>query len=194
MKTLSTTFKWGGMLLLFATLIACKKEGCTDPNATNYDPNAKKDDGSCIQPTNNSNNNNNNNTSYTRYLNYTIDGNAVTSANFFLSQTVSSEHQFQGYVGASGSFPDMVIYLDYAIATGSYNITSGFDFSSQVQYLATSNFNDIYKGNGNSGNVTITKHDQSAKIIEGTFSGTLHKSPTDSIVITNGSFGFDYSY
>ena len=26
---------------------SCKKEGCTDPSATNYDPDAKKDDGSC---------------------------------------------------------------------------------------------------------------------------------------------------
>ena len=29
------------------TLAACKKEGCTDPNAINYNPEAKKDDGSC---------------------------------------------------------------------------------------------------------------------------------------------------
>ncbi len=191
MTALNTSWKLSGLILLIIGVIACKKEGCTDPNATNYDPNAKKDDGSCIQPTNT---NNNNTTSYTQYLNYTLDGNAVTSANFFLSQTVSSEHQFQGYVGASGSFPDMVIYLDYAIATGTYSITSGFDFSSQVQYLATSNFSDIYKAIGNSGTLTVTKHDQSGKIIEGTFSGTLYKSATDSIVITNGAFGFDYTY
>ncbi len=28
-------------------LVSCKKEGCTDPNATNYSEEAKKDDGSC---------------------------------------------------------------------------------------------------------------------------------------------------
>ena len=28
--------------------IACKKEGCTDQNATNYNADAKKDDGSCM--------------------------------------------------------------------------------------------------------------------------------------------------
>lgn len=28
-------------------LMACKKEGCTDPTATNYDSNAQSDDGSC---------------------------------------------------------------------------------------------------------------------------------------------------
>ena len=35
-------------LSLFA--IACKKEGCTDPNATNYSAEAKDDDGSCQYP------------------------------------------------------------------------------------------------------------------------------------------------
>ncbi len=29
------------------TLAACKKEGCTDPNALNYNPEAEKDDGTC---------------------------------------------------------------------------------------------------------------------------------------------------
>jgi hypothetical protein len=43
-------------ILLFgaaAVMIAaagCKKKGCTDPAATNYDEKAKKDDGSCILP------------------------------------------------------------------------------------------------------------------------------------------------
>ncbi|GEM_PF-1933871 len=29
-------------------LASCKKEGCTDQSATNYDPNAENDDGSCV--------------------------------------------------------------------------------------------------------------------------------------------------
>ncbi|GIV41847.1 MAG: hypothetical protein KatS3mg034_1157 [Vicingaceae bacterium] len=40
-------------LIIFTTSIlsSCKKkEGCTDPSATNYDPDAKRDDGSCIYP------------------------------------------------------------------------------------------------------------------------------------------------
>lgn len=32
------------------TLSSCKKEGCTDENATNYNSKAKKDDGSCSYP------------------------------------------------------------------------------------------------------------------------------------------------
>jgi hypothetical protein len=33
-----------------ATMTSCKKKGCTNPDATNYDPKAKKDDGSCTLP------------------------------------------------------------------------------------------------------------------------------------------------
>ena len=33
------------------TAISCKKEGCTDPLATNYNEEAKKDDESCVYPT-----------------------------------------------------------------------------------------------------------------------------------------------
>ena len=32
------------------TLGSCKKDGCTDPTATNYDPKAKNEDGSCTYP------------------------------------------------------------------------------------------------------------------------------------------------
>lgn len=41
------------VILVFAvaaTFMACKKEGCTDPAATNFNEEAKKDDGSCIYP------------------------------------------------------------------------------------------------------------------------------------------------
>lgn len=34
--------------LISLTLVSCKKEGCTDSNASNYNENAKKDDGSCV--------------------------------------------------------------------------------------------------------------------------------------------------
>jgi hypothetical protein len=37
-----------GSSLMLAT--SCKKKGCTNPEATNYSEEAKKDDGSCILP------------------------------------------------------------------------------------------------------------------------------------------------
>lgn len=36
-----------GTALLFIGLMSCKKEGCTDIDATNYDLDAKKDNGTC---------------------------------------------------------------------------------------------------------------------------------------------------
>jgi hypothetical protein len=49
MKT--TKMKIGTLLLgaaLTMTAVSCKKEGCTDSTATNYNDKAKKDDGSCV--------------------------------------------------------------------------------------------------------------------------------------------------
>ena len=39
----------GAVVLTGAVLIgtSCKKKGCTDPTATNYNEKAKKDDGTC---------------------------------------------------------------------------------------------------------------------------------------------------
>jgi hypothetical protein len=58
MKTNKVTFSQFGMVLmiLFVGLVlvstGCKKkEGCMSTTATNYDPDAEKDDGSCIEPT-----------------------------------------------------------------------------------------------------------------------------------------------
>lgn len=49
MKT--TKMKIGTLLLgaaIALTAVSCKKEGCTDATATNYNEKAKKDDGSCV--------------------------------------------------------------------------------------------------------------------------------------------------
>ena len=46
-----TTLKFFVMLSIISLAASCKKEGCTDPNATNYNSEAEKDDGSCVQPT-----------------------------------------------------------------------------------------------------------------------------------------------
>lgn len=45
-----TTLKYALVAGMIALSVSCKKEGCTDETATNYNEDAKKDDGSCIYP------------------------------------------------------------------------------------------------------------------------------------------------
>ena len=37
--------------VLALVIAGCQREGCTDPKATNYDPDAKKDNGTCVYAT-----------------------------------------------------------------------------------------------------------------------------------------------
>jgi hypothetical protein len=46
-KTIAAVLLIGGAAF---TTTSCKKEGCTDPTASNYDAKAKKDDESCVYP------------------------------------------------------------------------------------------------------------------------------------------------
>ncbi len=50
MKT-KTIFSAVLMIALLASFSSCRKKGCTDPNSLSYNPEAKKDDGSCTTPT-----------------------------------------------------------------------------------------------------------------------------------------------
>ncbi len=47
---ITKTFTIGLILLFTLNFVSCKKKGCTDSAATNYDSDAKKDDGSCVYP------------------------------------------------------------------------------------------------------------------------------------------------
>jgi len=38
-------------IVIMFVIAGCQKEGCTDPNAMNYDSKAKKDNGTCVYPT-----------------------------------------------------------------------------------------------------------------------------------------------
>lgn len=47
MKTIKTTYILFSLLAVAIIFSGCRKEGCTDPEAINYNSKAKKDDGSC---------------------------------------------------------------------------------------------------------------------------------------------------
>lgn len=47
MKTANLLFVFTALI---TTFVSCKKEGCMDPLATNYNADAKKDDGTCVYP------------------------------------------------------------------------------------------------------------------------------------------------
>lgn len=50
MKKLNYVFTAVIVTVLMFGATSCKKEGCTDPNANNYNEEAKKDDGTCTYP------------------------------------------------------------------------------------------------------------------------------------------------
>lgn len=176
--------------IALSAVVACKKQGCTDPNATNYDPNAKKDDGSCILPSNNTPTPQPQ--PYTNFMKWTKDGVAVTAGSTLLGGP-TGYYQFQGF-HPNGTFPQIAILTDDTVHTGTYPITKDFDWSYKVNYAVGTNMTDIYQCSATSGTITISKHDYTNKIIEGSFSGTFYRdgTPTDSVVITSGSFGYKY--
>ena len=49
-KSIGLGFLVAGMLAICLIASGCKREGCTNIDSTNYDPEARVDDGSCIMP------------------------------------------------------------------------------------------------------------------------------------------------
>jgi hypothetical protein len=86
--------------LIGISTVACKKEGCIDPTATNYNENAKKDDGSCT---------------------YTIDnggiGYSVPSTFVFTDANGNSTVDFLGQTERLSQLEEMVVYMKTGTST-----------------------------------------------------------------------------
>lgn len=82
------------------TAVSCKKEGCIDPTATNYNENAKKDDGSCT---------------------YIIDGGGlgytVPSTFVFTDVNGNSTVDFSGQTDRLSQLEEMVVYMKTGTTT-----------------------------------------------------------------------------
>lgn len=82
------------------TTASCKKEGCIDPTATNYNENAKKDDGSCT---------------------YIIDngglGYTVPSTFVFTDANGNSTVDFSGQTDRLSQLEEMVVYMKTGTTT-----------------------------------------------------------------------------
>lgn len=86
------------------TVSSCKKKGCTDPTATNYDSNAKKDDGTCIPPIATPNNPNNPNNPTTSLL---CDG--IAGSNSYYPVDLGYLWRWDGTNGFPTLYSDSII-------------------------------------------------------------------------------------
>lgn len=127
---------------LACTLIflSCKKEGCTDSQATNYDPDAKDDNGSCVYPEPDPRE---------PYL-----GNYWVTDTTLLFGSFSSENIYTLQVTTGGTAQDTVYLNNLWNSGGNYfAILSGSNFSIPSQQVSGPYW---ASGNGNFTNNVIT--------------------------------------
>lgn len=140
------------------SFVACKKDGCTDSTATNYDEKADKDDGSCtyknLTDTNSSGNTNNGGTTDT-----TSNGNSTDTSSTTTSTKPSSTT------------------FKFASTGKECGLTDGY--SNQQHSLPELVHLNTDKCNGETYRPTITLHFETGKtILAGTYLVTKETSPS----------------
>jgi len=129
-------------LITMLVIKSCKKEGCTDPAATNYDSKAKKNDGSCIYPDPDPD-------PREPYLgNYLVTDSMWLSGSFYQVETYTLQ------VTTGGTVSD-TIYLNnlWNDGAGYIAIMAGSNFSIPSQQVSGPYY---ASGNGNFNNNVIT--------------------------------------
>lgn len=159
--------------LISVTFISCKKEGCTNPSATNYDSSAEQDDGSCVMPTSsNSNNTNNNIIDETPQYSFDLDG-----------TNYAEESAIDIFAGTSS---------DKEISqTSTSAIWSSFFFNDPLNYTVI----DVLKGIQTYGNGTLTDNDFADYFAPGnyTYADLSEEGVAVQIGLPNGTY-YDSKY
>ncbi len=135
------------LTISFLAILSCKKKGCTDHSATNYDYNAQVDDGSCVYSTPN-----NQSASYTDFMfSITIDGVA---------------HKTEGSYGSNlGIYPTTATNHCYiSNSTSGASLIAGIADKSSDSYVS----GDIFALSLHFSNLSLGSSDASISISNGT--------------------------
>ena len=150
-----------GQFLLVAVLatsfIGCKKEGCTDKEATNYNEKAKKDDGTCKFPAdvfvaNYKEQTDNYVVTITKTSNKGLSISNLLDNGKVLNATVTDDKSFSispnnTYITFYYSWGTIDVSIDNGLGTlNGNNINVSLNFTS-TQYDNSYNLTDIYSGN-----------------------------------------------
>lgn len=167
------------------TLSSCKKKGCIDPTATNYNENAKKDDGSCTyaEPV----------PDPVPSIPFTAKVDGVEFIEDNLNASVSSWSQTLTIEGTKTNGQYVRIKCPASITPGTYTFQDP-DLGTFAAYYDDGN--SPYGAANGTGTLKIVSHNTSTNKITGFFNFTASQysfsSGNDSYVISSGEFVVTY--
>lgn len=167
------------------TLNSCKKKGCIDPTATNYNSNAKKDDGSCTYPAPTP--------TPTPTIPFTAKVDGVEFIEENMTATVSAWTNTLEIEGTKSNGEYVRISFPATLTPGTYSFQDP-DFGSQAAYYHDGS--SPYAAPSGTGTLEIVSHNTSTNSVSGFFSFTASQysfsSGNDSYVISSGEFVVTY--